>query len=95
MFFKKKIALKRKIVNAIDNTDVVCFNAELNRVLNALENDMQKTIYLDWWNGGSIWFNETKSNGKTNRAKRYVHVNDNDWEMATGYIMETISNGMG
>jgi hypothetical protein len=77
------------------------YEAEKARVLSLLENDLQKAIYLDWWYGGSLWlWNEEKRNH--DRAKRYQHVNDHDWDNAhgyimetNGYIMETINNGMG
>lgn len=70
------------------------YDAELKYVMSELENDIQKIIYLDWWFGGHLWGldNETK---KHNRAKRYEHVSDYDWNKASGYIMDTISKGMG
>ena len=58
------------------------------------ENDLQRVIFLDWWNGGSLWkWNEESK--KHDRAERYKLVNDHDWDKAYGWIMETISMGMG
>ncbi len=63
-------------------------------MVSILENDLQKTIYLDWSYGGGLWeYNKEKR--EHIKAKRYQHINEHDWDMATGYIMETISNGMG
>lgn len=64
------------------------YDAELKYVMSELENDLQKTIYLDWWHGGYLW-------NKEKRAKRYKYVNDYDWNKASGYIMDTASKGMG
>lgn len=86
---------KKRVFEYLDNVAKACYTAELERVMSELENDMQKTIYLDWWYGGHLWDKETKSNGDRERAKRYRHVNDHDWKMATSFIMETVSNGMG
>lgn len=70
------------------------FESELKRVMDILENDLQKTIYLDWWYGGKLWkWNEKLRDHE--RAERYRHVNKYDWDMAGNHIMETVSNGMG
>jgi hypothetical protein len=58
------------------------------KVMERLENDIQKIIYMDWVTCGYIW------NGN-DRAKRYMHVSDHDWDIAYGNIMDTISLGMG
>ncbi|HYE12199.1 MAG TPA: hypothetical protein VEF53_18675 [Patescibacteria group bacterium] len=79
---------KDKIMDYLNSVAKDCYDTEKERVLSLLENDLQKVIYLDWWNSGHLWKGEE-------RAERYKHVNDHDWEMARGYIMETISRGMG
>jgi hypothetical protein len=94
MFKTKNKKQESQVLNALDNIARACFSAELKRVLDALENDMQKTIYLDWWYGGYLWDCDTETREYI-RAKRYKHVNDHDWDMACGYISETVSNGMG
>lgn len=78
----------------MDNIAKACYSAELKRVMEELENDMQKTIYLDWWYGGYLWSYDEETRAYI-RAKRYQHVNDHDWDTASGYISEIVSNGMG
>ena len=85
---------EEEVMEYLNETAKQIYDAELERVMSSLENDLQKVIFLDWWYGNSLWlWNEEKKNH--DKAKRYQHVNSHDWEMAHGYIMETISRGMG
>ncbi len=85
---------EEQVMDYLNSLAKKCYDAELKRVLSKLENDLQKTIYLDWWYGGSLWKWDEEQKEHV-RADRYKHVNEHDWEMATSYIMETVSNGMG
>ena len=72
----------------------LAYEAREKEVLNNLENDIQKVIFLDWWHGGNLW--KWNAEERTHdRAKRYWHVSDHDWDKANDYILETISLGMG
>lgn len=70
------------------------YEARDRDVLNTLENDVQKIIYIDWRTGGVIssYNEETK---KYERVKRYKHVSEHDWDFANSLIMETICLGLG
>jgi hypothetical protein len=73
------------------------FGDREKEVMDQLENDVQKIIFMDWWTGNCIngkWLKH-ENRREHHRAKRYLHVSDHDWDVAYGYIMETISLGMG
>lgn len=83
-----------KVIDSLNQEAKMIYDTELYRVLSQLENETQKAIYLDWWNSGSLWqFN--KETGNCDRAEKYQQVCDHDWETVYGFIMETISKGMG
>lgn len=82
------------VMNYLNVSANAIYDARKVEVLLALENDLQKTIFLDWWNGGHLW-KWNKETKQHDRADRYQHINEHDWEIARGYIMETISLGMG
>ena len=85
---------KEQIMNALSAYGKECYDTRKKEVLDGAENDLQRVIFLDWWNGGSLWkWNEESK--KHDRAERYKLVNDHDWDKAYGWIMETISMGMG
>lgn len=79
---------KDEVMNYLNETARVIIDNREKEVLEGLENDLQKVIFLDWWNGGSLW-----SSG--DRAKRYKHVNKHDWDTVHDWILETVSMGMG
>ena len=82
------------VMDCLNDHVSMIYELELKRVMSLLENDLQKSIYLDWWHGGKLWkWNEELRNHE--RAERYRHVNNYDWDNASSYIMGTISNGMG
>lgn len=85
---------EEEFMNYANKIADVIYKEELRYVMSELENDLQKTIYLDWWYSGHLWNWDDKTKNHV-RAKRYEHVNDYDWNKASGYIMDTISKGMG
>ena len=85
-FFKSK-----KEKEALDRLNKMASNLYRRRysdVINRIDGDVATIIFIDWWNGGTIY-----EDGK--RAKRYKYVGEKDWDEAHGWIMETISMGMG
>ncbi len=83
-----------EIMDKINKSANAIYEGRKLEVLSGLENDVQRIIFLDWWNHGGLW-KYNKETGKTNRAERYRYIDENDWEVASGWIMETVSMGMG
>lgn len=82
-------------IDAFSKEAELIYKAREEQVLKELDNDVQKIIFLDWFNGGKLWGKYDEENHRHVRAKRYAHVSDKDWDKAYDYIMETISMGMG
>jgi hypothetical protein len=59
--------------------------------LTELENDIQKQVFLDWWNSKSLWSSKTKSG----RSEEYEIISDKDWDKANDYILWAIGQGCG
>ena len=94
LFEVKNKKEEKQVMDYLNTCAKACYDAELERVMSKLENDVQKIIYLDWWNGGSLWaWNEENKNH--DRAKRYKYIGEYDWETTRNFIMKTVSNGMG
>lgn len=72
-----------------------CFDMRRQEAYNVLENDIQKTIFIDWFEGGRLWERYDDKLHKHIRAIRYAHVNDHDWDNVSSFILETCSMGMG
>lgn len=85
---------EEQIMDALNAIGKECYDARKKQVLDGMENDLQRVIFLDWWHGGKLWeWNDDTKNH--DRAERYKLVNDHDWNEAYEWIMETISMGMG
>ena len=64
------------------------------RYLSMLDNDIQKIIFLDWWNCGNLWNGMDQTTGEHILAKRYKHVKK-DFERAGQVILTACSEGLG
>lgn len=83
-----------EIIKAFNKIAKACYEAELQRALSSLENDVQRSIFLDWWHGGSLW--KWNSEEKCHeRADKYKDVSDRNWEEVCSVILETINRGFG
>lgn len=83
-----------KVMDIMSQQASAIYKAREDEAMEALENDVQKIIFMDWRTGGSLW-DYDKETKKHVRVKRYKHVSDHDWDIVHGYIMETVSMGMG
>ena len=72
-----------------------CFDMRRQEAYNVLENDIQVTIFIDWFEGGRLWSGYDDKTHKHIRAIRYAHVSKHDWDNAGSFILETCSMGMG
>ena len=84
-----------EVMEHLNNTANAIYHGRKLKVLSALENDIQRIIFIDWWNGGNLFNGYDKENNKHIIVERYQHVSKHDWETVSGWIMETISMGMG
>lgn len=85
---------KEQLLDALSKEANMIYEARKQEVLEELNNDVQKIIFLDWWYGG-VLNTLNKETKEYERALRYRHVSKDDWDKVHGYIMETISLGMG
>jgi hypothetical protein len=73
-----------KEMDALNKETATIYENEKQRALNQCTNENIKTIFLDWWNGKSVYTEEYES--KYSREDHYD---------AHSIILEVISNGFG
>lgn len=65
-----------------------------NEYLAMAQNDAQREIFNDWWNGKCLWkWNEVDQ--KDDRADGYEHYSEADWYAAGSLMLEACSDGLG
>ncbi len=67
------------------------YNNVKNIALAELENDTQKSVFLDWWNGKSLWSNDTEDG----RNVLYKDIAKHDWDKAHDYMLWACGQGCG
>jgi hypothetical protein len=70
------------------------YNNVYQIAMSELENDMQKQVFMDWWNGKSLWkWNEEKRDHDI--AEAYKDIDNKDWNKANDYILWACGQGCG
>lgn len=79
---------KKDVLDALAEEAKFIYEARDKEILELLENDVQKIIYLDWRSGGHV-------GSPSNPVPRYRLVSKYDYGKAHSAIMETICLGLG
>jgi len=80
-----------ELIEILNKRTKKIYESRKQYILSQLKNDVQKILFLDWWNSGKIYDKRYK-NGL---VERYKYVTTEDYNTVYGFIMETISMGMG